>query len=121
MLSLKNVAINSFNENIVYLHKECEAYKVDDINELTRLEVHGGAEPLYAFLEIVEDSSIVAPDELGLNTKAFKQMNLPEGANVSVTLASTPASIASIKRKMSGSILSNSEYMAIVKDIETKT
>ena len=120
MLSLKNVAINSFNENIVYLHKECEAYKVDDINELTHLEVHGGAEPLYAFLEIVEDSSIVAPDELGLNTKAFKQMNLPEGANVSVTLASTPASIASIKRKMSGSILSNSEYMAIVKDIETK-
>ena len=82
MLSLKYVAINSFNENIVYLHKDCSAYKIDNIKDVTKLEIHGGAEPLLAFLELVEDENIVSPDELGLNKSAFEQLNLPEGANV---------------------------------------
>ena len=79
MLSLKYVPINSFNENIVYLHKNCVAYKMDEIRFLTKVEVHGGAQPLYGFLQIVEDEDIVTPDEIGLNTEAFEQLNLPEG------------------------------------------
>lgn len=120
MLSLKYVAINSFNENIVYLHKDCSAYKIDNIKDVTKLEIHGGAEPLLAFLELVEDENIVSPDELGLNISAFEQLNLPEGANVTISLASSPLSIASIRRKMSGNILSDNEYSTIIKDIEAK-
>ena len=87
MLSLKHLAVNSFNENIVYLHKNCDVYKVDDIKDITKVEVHGGATPIFAFLEIVDDETIVAPNQLGLNTEAFEKINLPEGANVSLTMA----------------------------------
>ena len=84
MLSLKYVAINSFNENIVYLHKDCDNYKVDDIKDVTKIEIHGGAEPVGAFLEIVDNESIVSPRQLGVNKQSFEQLNLPEGANVTV-------------------------------------
>lgn len=120
MLSLKHVAINSFNENIVYLHRDCDIYKVEDIKNVTKIEVHGGAEPVGAFLEVVDDESIVSPNQLGVNNQAFEQLNLPEGANVTVSLATVPSSVASIKRKISGNVLYDSEYKAIIKDITAK-
>ena len=50
MLSLKHLPVSSFNENLAYLHKDCVAYKVDDINALTKIEIHGGVKTVYAFL-----------------------------------------------------------------------
>lgn len=120
MLTLKHIAINSFNENIVYLHKDCNSYKIDDIKNITKIEIHGGAVPIFAFLEVVDDASIVSPGELGLNTEAFNAINLPEGANVSLSLAGTPPSIAAVQRKIAGNILSSGEYAAIIKDIAQK-
>ena len=110
MLSLKHIAISSFNENVAYIHKDCDTYKVDDIKNITKIEVHGGAAPVFAFLEVVDDASIVAPNELGLNTEAFSRLNLPEGANVSLSMAGLPPSAGVLQRKIAGNILSSGEY-----------
>lgn len=120
MLSLKHIAISSFNENIVYLHRDCVAYQIDDIAHITKVEVHGGAAPVFALLEIVDDSSIVSPKELGLNNEAFSEMNLPEGANISISIAGTPPSASLVQKKISGNVLSSSEYSGIIKDINQK-
>ncbi len=120
MLSLKHLAITSFNENLAYIHRDCVAYKVDDISTLTKVEIHGGVKPIFAFLQIVDDAQIVKPDELALNTEAFKLINLPEGANISLTLSPPPQSLLAVKRKISGNILGTSEYNAIIDDIAAK-
>ena len=117
MLSLKHIAISSFNENIVYLHRDCDTYKIDDIKNITKVEIHGGSTPVYAFLEVVDDVSIVAPNEIGLNNEAFNKLNLPEGANITLSLAGLPPSAGVLQRKISGNILSSSEYSTVVKDI----
>ena len=117
MLSLKKLAISSFNENLAYIHKDCVAYKVDDLKSLTKVEIHGGVKPVYAFLQVVEDSKLVKPNELALNIEAFKQVNLPEGANISLTLSPQPPSMNSIKQKIAGNILSSGEYSAVINDI----
>ena len=49
MLTLKHLAINSFNENLAYIHRDCSAYKVDDIESLTKVEIHGGVKPVFFF------------------------------------------------------------------------
>ena len=120
MLTLKHLAINSFNENLAYIHRDCSAYKVDDIESLTKVEIHGGVKPVFAFLQVVDDERVVKPTELALNTEAFNMISLPEGANITMTLSSPPPSLASIKRKIAGNILSSGEYSAIVNDIATK-
>ena len=120
MLSLKYVPINSFNENIVYLHKNCDTYRVEDIKNITKIEIHGGAEPVCAFLEVVESESIVSPSQLGVNKQALEQLNLPEGTNVTLSLSNPASSVSSIKRKISGNVLYDSEYKTIIKDIVSK-
>ena len=76
MLTLKHLPITSFNENLAYLNRECIAYKVDDINQLTKIEIHGGLKTVYAFLQIVDDSRLVKPNEIALNTEAFEMKAL---------------------------------------------
>lgn len=117
MLNLKYVPIRSFNENIAYVHTDCEAYKTDDIRTMTRVEIHGGAVTLNAFLQVTDDISLVQPDELGLNAEAFDMLGLPEGARVTMVLADAPQSIKAVKRKIQGNILTAGEYKSIVGDI----
>jgi thymidine phosphorylase len=121
MLTLKHLAVNSFNENIVYLHKDCSVYKVDDIKHLTKVEIHGGGRPVYAFLQVVEDAKLIKPNEIGANTEAFESLGQEEGSQVSLTISPPPQSISSIKRKVAGNVLSQSEYTAIINDIESKS
>ena len=120
MLTLKHLPISSFNENLAYINRDCSVYKIDDINSLVKIEVHGGLKTIYAFLQVVNDPKLVKPNELALNNEAFKQINLPEGAKVSVSLSSLPPSLNSIKRKVAGNILSSGEYSAIINDITAR-
>ena len=120
MLELKHLPVSSFNENIAYIHRDCPVYKIDNIKTMTRIEIHGGAAPVYAFLQIVDSSKIIRPDELGLNTEAFRQIGLPEGSRVSLTLTPPAPSLASVRRKIAGNILSPKEYEDIVADISAR-
>ncbi|MBR5482496.1 MAG: thymidine phosphorylase, partial [Alphaproteobacteria bacterium] len=117
MLVLKHVPIRSFGENIAYIHKDCSIYKIDNIKSLTRIEIHGGHQPVFAFLQIVDNNKIIRPDELGLNTEAFSQIGLPEGSKITLTLTPPAQSLSAVKRKIAGNILSNKDYEAIINDI----
>lgn len=52
MLELKHLPITSFNENIAYIHRDCSIYKIDNIRTMTRIEIHGGTNPVYAFCRL---------------------------------------------------------------------
>ncbi len=117
MLYLKHVAVQSFGENVVFVHKNCELYKVDDIRTSTRVEIHGGTKPLHAFLNVVEDENIVSPDEIGVNNEAFYDIGLPEGAKVTLLQSDIPQSLESVASKIEGNTLKSAEYIAIVNDI----
>lgn len=117
MLALKHLSVKSFNEAVAYVHKDCNVYKVDDIQTLTRIEVHGGSQPIAAFLNIVDDTRLVKPGELGLNEEAFDRLNLPEGSNVSIVLTDPPQSFEFVNKKIFGNALTANEYKSIIKDI----
>lgn len=116
MLKLKYLPVKSFGENLAYIHKNCSLYKVDDINKVTKLEIHKGSKTIFAFLQIVEDD-VLALDEIGLNEDAFKALNMSEGTEVYVSMAAPSLSTQSLRRKIAGEILTSSEYMDIIKDI----
>ena len=120
MLALKHIPVRSFNENVAYIHKDCPIYKVDNIKSLTRIEIHGGKQPVFAFLQVVDGSKIVRPDELGLNTEAFTQMEIAEGSKVTLTLTPSAQSLNAVKRKISGNILNSKDYSAIINDISER-
>lgn len=91
-------------------------YKVDDINKVTKLEIHKKVAKRFSLLQIVEDD-VLALDEIGLNEDAFKALNMSEGTEVHVSMAAPSLSAQSLRRKIAGEILTSSEYMDIIKDI----
>ena len=103
-LKLRRIAIDTYRENVAFLHRDCPHYRSEGFQALNKVEILAGqnAMPVLAVLNVVDDGAIVGPDELGLSEQAFAQIRLPEGARVTVCQAQPPASLSSVHRKIRG-------------------
>jgi thymidine phosphorylase len=70
-----------------------------------------------AVFNVVDDSSIVQPGELGLSEQAFKQLNVAEGCLVTVNQAGAPKSMDAVRRKINGERLDQDDFTSIATDI----
>lgn len=118
-LKLKKVAIDTYRENVAYLHRDCSLYHSEGFQALNKIEIRcdQNVAPVIAVLNIVDDASITGVDELGLSEQTFQQFCVAEGEPVSIVHATPPASIKAVHRKVGGHRLSQDEYMGICRDI----
>lgn len=116
-LKLKRVAIDTYHENVAYLHRECDVYKAEGFQALNKIAVANNTHHILAVLNVVDDSCIVAHDELGLSEQSFTQLGLQEGDAVSVAHAEPPHSLEHVRNKLAGERLSQSQLKSIVMDI----
>lgn len=118
-LKLRRIAIDTYKENVAYLHRDCATYRSEGFQALSKIEVHNlrDTHPVVAVLNIVDDANIVAPGELGLSEQVFAQLALPEGHEVTVAHATPPDSLRAVHRKIYGETLSYDDYANILQDI----
>ena len=116
-LSLKRVGIDTYRENVAYLHRECDLYRAEGFQALSKVEVRANGQRILASLNVVDDSSIVDPLQLGLSEDAFASLDAKEGHPVSVSQAEPPASIPALHRKLAGERLSRDDFRGIIRDI----
>jgi thymidine phosphorylase len=118
-LTLRRVAIDTYKENVAYLHRDCEQYRSEGFQALSKIEIHKVEDgpPVLAVLNVVDDAAITAPGELGLSEEAFVQLGVSEGAAVRVVHARPPASLGFVRRKIGGERLTLDEYRGIARDI----
>jgi thymidine phosphorylase len=116
-LRLRRVAIDTYRENVAYMHRDCAFYRAEGFQALTKIEIKANGSRIYAVLNVVDDATIVDPLELGLSEQAFEQLNLAQGAPVRVSQAETPASMDSVRRKIAGERLTLADFRAITRDI----
>jgi thymidine phosphorylase len=116
-LRLRRVAIDTYRENVAYLHRECSAYRAEGFQALAKVEVFCDGQRIEAVLNVVDDTCIVGTDELGLSEQAFGQLRAEEGREVRVAQAEPPGSMDAVRRKIGGERLSFEDYRAITRDI----
>lgn len=116
-LKLVRLAIDTYRENVAYLHRDCEVYRAEGFQALSKVEVCADGRRILAVLNVVDDVVIVAPDELALSEEAFAHLGLPEGQFVTVDHAQPPASMDAVRRKIAGERLDQRDFHAIVQDI----
>ena len=116
-LSLKRVAIDTYRENVAYLHRRCPLYLSEGFQALSKIEVRANGRSILATLNIVDDAGIVAEQELGLSEDAFVQLGASAGTPVRVDHAPPPASTSAWRRKIEGERLSRADYHAVIGDI----
>ncbi|MBS1169686.1 MAG: thymidine phosphorylase family protein [Burkholderiaceae bacterium] len=119
-LKLRRIGIDTYRENVAYLHRECEVYRIEGFQALSKIEVGascGDEGHIMAVLNVIDDVGIVRQDELGLSEQAFAQLGQPEGSLVCVRHAEPPASMDAVRRKIRGRRLSQDDFRAIINDI----
>ncbi|MDH5204879.1 MAG: thymidine phosphorylase family protein [Hylemonella sp.] len=116
-LALRRVLIDTYHENVAYMHRDCAVYRAEGFKALSKVEVRTNGRSILASLNVVDDEAIVACGQLGLSKAAFAQIGVEEGHLVSIGQAEPPASIAALHRKLGGERLDLDQFRAIVQDI----
>lgn len=116
-LALKRVGIDTYRENVAYLHRDCDLYRAEGFQALAKVEVRANGQRILASLNVVDDAAIVSCGQLGLSEDAFRALDVEEGHPVSVSQAEPPASIPALHRKIAGERLTREDFRAIVRDI----
>ena len=116
-LAVRRVAIDTWHENVVYLHRECEAYRAEGFQALSKVEVRANGRRILASVNVVDDAAIVGCHELGLSEDAFRQLGVENGHTATLSQAEPPASVAALFQKIAGERLGREDFSAIVRDI----
>ncbi|HET6471384.1 MAG TPA: thymidine phosphorylase family protein [Pseudomonadales bacterium] len=116
-LTLRRVAIDTYRENVAYLHRQCEVYRAEGFQALAKVEVGADGKRILAVLNVVDDTALVAPGEIGLSEEAFATLGIAVGEPVVVSHAEPPVSMSAVRRKIDGERLTADEFMDIARDI----
>jgi thymidine phosphorylase len=116
-LNLRAVAIDTYKENVAYLHRDCDVYRAEGFQALSKVEVRANGRKILATLNVTSDPRIVQCHELGLSIDAFAQMGVDQGHPAFISQAEPPASIAALHRKINGERLGREDFQSIVRDI----
>jgi thymidine phosphorylase len=116
-LKIRRIAIDTYHENVAYLHRECAIYRAEGFQALSKIQVSANDSKVLAVLNVVDDTCIVLPSELGLSEQAFAQLNVKEGCLVTVNHAEAPKSMDAVRRKINGERLDQDDFTNIANDI----
>ncbi len=92
-LRLRRVAIDTWRENVAYLHRDCAIYRAEGFQALSKVEVRANGRRILATLNVVDDGCIVEPEELGVSIDAFFQLGVDDGHPAMIAQAEPPSSI----------------------------
>ncbi len=116
-LALRRVAIDTYRENVAYLHRDCAVVRAEGFQALSKVEVRANGQHILATLNIVDDLALVGCEELGLSEDAFLQLAVADGHTASISQAEPAASIEALHRKIAGERLNQEDFTAIIRDI----
>ena len=117
MLRVQCIGIDTYGENIAFLSRECTEYRPEDFLALNKIEISSDGHHIQATVNVVDDTSLLPPDVLGLSLCAFHRLGLPEGEMVRVVQATQPASLDAVRSKIAGEMLSDEQFQAIIRDV----
>ncbi len=86
-LQIRRIAIDTYHENVAYMHRECGIYRAEGFQALSKIQVSANGNKVLAVLNVVDDASIVQPGQLGLSEQAFAQLNANESSLVTINHA----------------------------------
>ncbi|HSQ73310.1 MAG TPA: thymidine phosphorylase, partial [Rubrivivax sp.] len=116
-LHIRRVGIDTWRENVAYLHRDCPVVRAAGFQALAKVTVQANGETIAAVLNVVDDEHIVQTCDLGLSEEAFARLRVAEGHPASIEHAEPPPSIAALHRKIAGERLSRDDLFAVIQDV----
>jgi thymidine phosphorylase len=116
-LKLVRLGIDTYRENVAYLHRDCDVYRAEGFQALSKITICANGKRIIAVLNVVDDARIVSVDQLGLSEEAFDLLGIEESEFVTVDHAQPAASMDAVRRKIEGQRLTLNDFQSIIEDI----
>ncbi len=116
-LRLKDIGIDSRNEHMVFMRRDCPVCISEGFEALSRVRVASRGVSLAASLIVVDDPVRLGVDEVGLSTGAMLSLNAKDGDALTLSHLGDLASMSDIRRKIYGKKLDEDSFGRIVADI----
>lgn len=115
-LKIKSVGIDTYRENIIFLHADCHICKSEGFSALTRVGVHYKDKSIIATINVVY-SEMITHEEAGLSMEAMLRLNVSEGDIVRILHMKPVESLSKVRAKMYGKELNNNDFEEIITDV----
>ena len=115
-LIVKNIGIDTYHENIIFMRADCHICKSEGFNALTRLVVSCNGKSIIATLNVVY-SDFLTGNQAGLSAIAMKRLHVSENDEITISHLDPITSLAKVRAKIYGDKLSEDDFLAIITDI----
>lgn len=115
-LIIKNLGIDTYRENIIFMRADCHVCISEGFTALTRVIVHTNSNRIIATLNVVH-SEIIGNGEVGLSIEAMKHLGVKDGDLIFVSHLHPIESLSLVRAKMYGKELDEASYHEIIKDV----
>lgn len=116
ILIVKDLGIDSYRENIIFMRADSHVCKSEGFRALTRVIVHKNGNRIIATLNVVH-SAIIENGQAGLSIEAMKRLDVKDGDTVFVTHLHPILSLSNVRAKMHGQELDEASFNEIMKDV----
>lgn len=115
-LLLVHLGIDTQGEHVVFMRQDCPICKSEGFTALNRVLVTIKGFSKIATLYIITDG-ILQPGEAGISESAWTELNANEGDTVNISHVQPVNSMKSVRAKMYGKELNNTDFQNIINDI----
>jgi len=115
-LKLKRLGIDTYQEAVVYMNRDCHVCRAEGFDAQSRVEVAVGDRRLIATLNVVAPT-ILGDDEAGLSESAWHALGAHEGQVVVVSHPEPLESLRALRAKVYGQRLEPEAWRAIIADV----
>jgi thymidine phosphorylase len=115
-LRFKPLAIDTSQEHVVYMHRECPVCRSEGLSAQARVAVSCGKRQIIATLNVV-DTPLLQRGELSLSAGAARMLGARSGDLMTVGHAPTLDSLSAVRAKIFGNALDAVQLQAIIADV----
>ncbi len=115
-LRVKDLGIDTYRENIIFMRADCHVCISEGFTALTRVIVHSNINRIIATLNVVR-SDIIGNGEVGLSIESIKRLGVKDGDIIFVSHLHPIESLSKVRAKMYGKELDQASYSEIITDV----
>ena len=115
-LIIKDLGIDTYKENILFLRADCPICKAEGLSALTRLEVQNKGSHIVATLNVIH-SDLLKDCEASLSIEAMKSLNVKNGDPITISHLQPIKSLGLVRAKIYKKELDDLAFKEIIYDV----
>jgi len=115
-LRLSRLGIDTYQEAVVYMNRDCHVCRAEGFNAQSRVRVTLGGRHLIATLNVVP-SSLLGDGEASLSETAWRALGAREGDLIEVTHLEPLESLSALRAKVYGQRVAPAGWQSIIQDV----